>query len=180
MCGSPPPHHFILDSVSTSKHDDLSVTDTFMHGSSPTHHCITFSTFKHDDLSALIHLWIPPPNHITLSLVQIQHSSVMTFLHLNIYALVSLAHHFILVSVSTFKCNYLSALNIYASTLPHLKSAKKVRHNRLRHLSVAIQCGLLSQNYASLMWPPNLPFRKHIQILAKTLSSLCAFPTKGN
>ena len=37
------------------------------------------STFKHDDLSALKDLFVGPLHHITLSLVQFQHSSMMVF-----------------------------------------------------------------------------------------------------
>ena len=41
---------------------------------------------KYDDLSALKHLCMVPLHYTTMSWVQFQHSSVMTFLHLNIYA----------------------------------------------------------------------------------------------
>ena len=43
-------------------------------------------------------------------MVQFQHSSVMTFLHLNIYVWIPLPHLSILGSVLTFKCDDLSAL----------------------------------------------------------------------
>ena len=38
------------------------------------------------------------------SYFQFQHSGVMIFLHLNIYAWVTPPHHFILASISTFRC----------------------------------------------------------------------------
>ena len=83
MCESPPPHpphHFILGSVSTFKCDDLSTLEHLC--MSPFHH-ITYpwfaSTFKCDDPFALKHLCIGPLHHIMWSLVEFQHSSVMTF-----------------------------------------------------------------------------------------------------
>ena len=62
-------------------------TKTFMSVSPSPHHYTlgSVSTFKGDDLFALKHLWVYPLHHITIPLVQFQHSSVMTFLHLNIY-----------------------------------------------------------------------------------------------
>ena len=83
MCGSPPPHHFILGSV---------------------------SLFQSDDLSALKHLCVGPLHYITLSLVQFQHSKVITFLHLYIMCGSPPPHHFILGSVSLFQSDDLSAL----------------------------------------------------------------------
>ena len=57
----PPPHHYILGSI---------------------------SIFKHDDLFALKHSCVGPLHHTTtcISLVQLQHLRVITFVHLNICA----------------------------------------------------------------------------------------------
>ena len=48
-------------------------------------------------------------------LVQFQHSSVVTFLHLNIYAWVPPPYHYILSSISTLKYYGILHLNIYIS-----------------------------------------------------------------
>ena len=114
MHGSPPPQHCILGSVSTFKCDDLfalkhSCVGPLHHTtifwvvsmfkcddlSALTHLCMapqphhyilgSVSTFKSDDLFTFKHLCIVPLHHTTLSLVQFYHSSLMIFLHLNIY-----------------------------------------------------------------------------------------------
>ena len=106
------PHHYIMGSVSTFKLDDISALKTFIHLSPTPHQCIliSVSTFKHDDISALKHLCMGQLHHTTISLVQFQHLSKMTYLHLNIYAQVPSPHYIILGSVSTFKCGDISAL----------------------------------------------------------------------
>ena len=55
MHGSPPPHCYILGSVSTFKCDGLSALKTFMQGFLSPHHYILGSvqTFRHNHLSAL-------------------------------------------------------------------------------------------------------------------------------
>ena len=57
------------------------------------------------NLLALKHLCVDLHHHIALSCVQFQHSSVVTFVHLNSCTWSSTPHHFIL----TFRCNDLSA-----------------------------------------------------------------------
>ena len=52
------------------------------------------------------------------SFVQFQHSKVITFLHLNIYARVPPPHHFMFGLVSTFKSNDLSAHLCIPPTTP--------------------------------------------------------------
>ena len=104
MCGSPPPHHFILGSVSTYKCNDFSEIKTFM---PPTHHFILglVSTLKCNDFSAL-KTFMPPPDHFILGLVSTlkcnDFSEIKTFM--------PPTDHFILGLVSTLKCDDLSVL----------------------------------------------------------------------
>ena len=113
MCGSPPPHHFILGSVSTLKWNDFSEIKTFM---PPSDHFILgiLSTLKCNDLSVLKHLCGGPLHHSTLSWVQFHNFNVMTFLHGS-----PSSHHYILGLVSTYKCDDLSALKHLSMLLLH-------------------------------------------------------------
>ena len=76
---APPPHHYMLGSISTFKHDDLSALKHLFVGPLILR---AVSTFKCDNLSALKHLCVGPLHHTTKSLVQFQHSSVIVFLTL--------------------------------------------------------------------------------------------------
>ena len=85
--------------------------------------------FQHSGMMTFLHLkhlCMGHFHHTTLFLVQFQHSSVMTFLHLKPLCLITwvlstTSHHFILGSVSTFKCDDLSALeHLCVNTLHHI------------------------------------------------------------
>ena len=74
---------------------DVPLSIVQMYRTASPHHFIpgSVSVFHCDDISALEPLSVGPLHHITLFLVQFQHSSVMTFLHINIFA--SLPPHLI-------------------------------------------------------------------------------------
>ena len=127
MCGPPPPCHYILGSVSTFKHNDISVFKHLCVG--PLHHTtISLVQFQHSSVMTFLHLtfyaWVPsitplhpwfslkfkcadifafkhlcmcPPHHTTICLVQLQHSSMMTFFHSN------LCMHHITISLVQFQ-----------------------------------------------------------------------------
>ena len=67
----------------------------------PPHHLMLGSTFNYYYLSGLKHYALVHIYHISSCLVQVQHASIMTFVHLNIYWWVLILHHFILASFAT-------------------------------------------------------------------------------
>ena len=95
MCGSSLSHHYILGSV---------------------------SSFKHDDLSALEHLCMGPFYHITIFHVQFQHSSEFDLSAIEQLCMSPFYHiTFSLAQFSTFKCDDFCALkHLCMGPLPHI------------------------------------------------------------
>ena len=123
MCGFHLPHHYILGSV---------------------------SIFKCDDLSALKHLCVAPLHHITISWAQFQHSSVMTFLHLNIYAWVLKSAKKKSIQISSYMCSPTSTVLValwsgsVRITLWWLEAWTLMRHLNVTHACMLVYSGMVT------------------------------------
>ena len=83
--GSSPMYHYTREEKKISGRVKLHIGD--MQGK--VNQDDSVSTIKCDDLSPLKYLCVDPCYHTSISLVQFQHSNVMTFLHLDIYVWVT-------------------------------------------------------------------------------------------